>query len=64
MSKEKSLINNLKNKAIEFQNDPNYPEEVEEYNKMKVSLADSLYSQNSHFIYELIQNADDCDDNQ
>lgn len=59
MSKEKDLILSIQTKANEFKNDSKYKDEYEEYNNMKQTLSDNLYSKNSHFIYELIQNAED-----
>lgn len=59
INEEKKLINEIKNRALEFKNDSKYKDKYEEYENMKQTLSDNLYSKNSHFIYELIQNAED-----
>ncbi|WP_323660161.1 sacsin N-terminal ATP-binding-like domain-containing protein [Aliarcobacter butzleri] len=59
MSEQKKLIDEIKNRALEFKNDVKYKDKYEEYENMKQTLSDNLYSKNSHFIYELIQNAED-----
>jgi len=57
--KEKRLINSIKQRKIDFKEDFKYREEYDEKENMKHTLSDNLYSINSHFIYELIQNAED-----
>lgn len=59
MSKEKELIDSIRQDAIDFKHDKKYQDRYEEYENMKQTLSDNLYSKNSHFIYELIQNAED-----
>jgi sacsin len=59
MSKEKKIIDSIKKDAEAFKADKKYKDRYEEYENMKQTLSDNLYSKNSHFIYELIQNAED-----
>ena len=59
MTEQEKLIDEIKNRALEFKNDVKYKDKYEEYENMKQTLSDNLYSKNSHFIYELIQNAED-----
>ena len=59
MNKERELIEDIRKKELEFSNDPKYIDKYEEHQNMKQTLSDTLYSKNSHFIYEMIQNAED-----
>lgn len=58
MNKEKELIENIQSEAEKFKNSE-FKSQYQEQENMKAALADNLYSKNSHFIYELIQNAED-----
>ena len=59
INNNKVFIEERRQRAINFKNDEKFQEEYEEYENMKHTLSNTLYSKSSHFIYELIQNAED-----
>ena len=58
MNKERELIEEIQAEEEKFKNSE-FKIKYQEHENMKDALADNLYPKNSHFIYELIQNAED-----
>jgi len=61
MSNKKELIQNIQSKWIERKKDSDY---WEQFQGISFEVSQGIYSEDNHFIYELIQNAEDTSTNE